>query len=166
MLVDISMAAATSYDPTPAFQDYLAWMLDSFLAAHEQRKKLQADLLLYDSCRKSDRTTFCSIYALLSASRLSVSGTILRKGYTILSILLADLLENIEDLAEQTIQLCLCRSLLSLVFICKGHDSMHRTISLHLVPAIHHALGDEGMRSSLGKDFQVSTLTAMPHIEQ
>jgi serine/threonine-protein kinase ATR len=31
-LVDVSMAAVASYDATPAFQDYVGWLLDSFLA--------------------------------------------------------------------------------------------------------------------------------------
>ena len=165
MLVDISMAAAASYDPTPAYQDYLAWMLDSFLAAHDQRKKLQADPLLYESCRKSDITSFCSIHVLLSASRTSFSDTIVRKGHTILSILCADLIEIVEDLAEQSIQLSICSSLLNLVARCKEHDSMHRAVSLHLVPALQLVLNDERKSSSLGKDFQVTTSTAMPHTE-
>lgn len=158
MLVDISMAAAASFDPTPAYQDYMAWMLDSFLAAHEQRKSLQADPLLYESCRNSDKATFCSLQVILSASRASLSDTILRKGYTILSILCADLLETDEDLAEPMLQLSVCSSLLNLVGICKEHFSMHRAVFLHLVPAVQLALNDESKSSGLDKDFQVTDL--------
>lgn len=162
MLVDISMAAAASYDPTPAYQDYMAWMLDSILAAHEQRKKLQADPSLCESCRKSDMSSLSSLHALLSASRTSLRITILRKGYTILSTLCADLVDNVEDLAEQPIQLSICSSLLNIASICKEHDSMRRAVSLHLVPAIQIALNGDSKRSSVGKDFQVTSLLRCP----
>jgi serine/threonine-protein kinase ATR len=156
MLVDISMAAAASYDPTPAYQDYMAWMLDSFHAAHEQRKKLQADPSLSEACRKSDIASFSSLQALLSTSRMSLRTAIVRKGYTILSNLCADLIENFEDLAEQPIQLSVCSSLLNLATMCREHDFMYRAVSLHLVPAIQDTLNDDSKRSSLGKDFQVN----------
>ena len=163
MLVDISMAAAASYDPTPAYQDYMAWMLDSFLTAHEQRKLLKADAQLYESCRRSDIATFSSLQAILSASKAALSDTILQKGYTILSILCADLLETAEDLAEPTLQLSVCSSILNLVGLCRGHFSMHRVVSLHLVPAIQLALKDGSKSSGLGKDFQVIELLRHSH---
>ena len=156
ILVDISVAAAASYDVAPAFQDYMAWMLESFLATHEQRKRLQDDLSLYETCRKSSLTSFCSLHTLLSTTKAFFSASILRKGCTILSILCTDLIEKTTGLTEHPIQLTLCSSLLNLVAICKEHYSMHRVVSLHLIPAIRLALSDESRSSSLGEDFKVT----------
>lgn len=156
MLVDISMAAAASYDVAPAFQDYMAWMLESFLAAHEQRKRLQDDLSLHETCRKSGITSFCSLHALLSTTKASFSASILRKGYTVLSTLCEDLIDKGGDLTDHMIQPNICSSLLNFVAICKEHYSMHRVVSPHLVPAIQMALRDESRSSSLGKDFKVT----------
>jgi serine/threonine-protein kinase ATR len=165
MLVDISMAAAASYDATPAFQDYMVWMLDSFLLAHEQRKRLRYNPSLYESCRKSDISSFCSIHALLYTTRAALSGTVVRKGYIVLSILCADLIDNAEDLTEQHSKSNICSSFLDLVALCREHDSMRRAVSLHLVPAIQVALRDESKCSSLGKDFQVNCFALTLHYQ-
>ena len=161
MLVDISVAAAASYDPTPAYQDYTVWMMDSLLATHEQSKKLQTETSLSEACRKSDMICFSSIHALLFASRTSLRTTVLRKGYAVLSILCAGLIENVEDLTQQPILLKVCNSLLKLAAICKEHDSVLRAVSLQLVPAIQNNLNDNSKMLSLGGDFQVPKFTLL-----
>lgn len=161
MLVDISMATAASYDATPAFQDYMGWMLESFLTAHEQRKRLQDDPSLYESCRKSEITSLCSLHALLSTTKTAFSASIVRKGYTVLSILCSDFIEKGDNLMDHVIHLNLCSSLLSLVAICKEYYSMRRVVTLHLVPAIQLAFNDESRSSTLGKDFKVNPFIAI-----
>jgi serine/threonine-protein kinase ATR len=161
MLTDISTAAAASYDPTPAYQDYIAWLLDAFFAAHEQRKKVQTDPSFSESCRISDVTSFTSLHGLLSTSKTCLRATILRKGYTILSTLCADLIDTIGDLAEHAIQLNLCSSLLNLAAACKEDDSMKRAVSLRLVPAIQLVLNNGSKPSCVSKDFQVCPIHSL-----
>lgn len=155
LLADVSTAAASSYDPTPAFHDYVAWLLDAFLSAHEQRKKIQNQISLRESCRKSDLACFSSLHTLLTKSKACLRSSILQKGYIILSTLCADLIASIEDIDEQTMQLKVCSCLLNLSAMCQTNDSLKRAVSLALVPSIQSINEDRSRWSGLGKDFQV-----------
>jgi len=159
MLVDISMESASSHDATPAFQDYLAWILESFLTIHELQKRWEKNPTLQEACKKSKILSFCTVHALLSSLRKFLSDSILRKGYALLSILCADLLESSADLTEKSVQINLCSGILNLVAICQEHDSMRRVLSLHLIPAVQSAMADERICSNLGKDFQVCVMS-------
>jgi serine/threonine-protein kinase ATR len=155
ILVDVSMESVTSHDPTPAFQDYLAWMLDSFLMAHDLQKRWKANPILHEACKKSEVMSFCSVHAFLSSLAEFLTESMLRKGYILLSALCADLLESPADLSDKSIHLNLCSSILNLVAVCEKHHSLRRVISLHLLPAIEACLLDEMTCSTLGNDFQV-----------
>ena len=159
MLVDISMEAAASFDATPAFQDYLAWILDSFLEVHELQARWQGSPTLGRSCEKVDSLSFCAVHAILTTLRESLSDNILRKGYVFLSLLCAALLEDTSNVSETPIRLNLCSCLLNLVAICNQHDSMRRAISLHLLPAVQVVLADNSKAMTLGNDFQVPIRT-------
>jgi serine/threonine-protein kinase ATR len=158
MLVDISMESASSHDATPAFQDYLAWILESFLLIHELRKRWEKNPTLQEACKKSKILSFCTVHALLSSLRKFLSDSILRKGYALLSILCADLLECSAELTEKSVQINLCSSILNLVAVCQEHDSMRQLLSLHLIPTMQTAMGDESVCTILGKDFQVGVM--------
>ena len=155
MLVDISLEAASSYDATPAFQDYLAWLLDSFLLTHELQKRLRNNPNLRQSETRLEILSFCALHALLSSLRDSLSPLVLRKGYVLLSILCADLLENPSSLSGKSILLSFCSSLINLTIVCNQHQSVRRVVSLHLVAIVKTALTDEGAIATLGKDFKV-----------
>lgn len=155
MLVDISMESASSYDATAAFQDYLAWIFESFLTAHELQNKWQIDVTLRESCKKSEIMSFCALHALLSSLQEKLSASMLRKGYALLSIFCADLLKTPADLTDKLIQLKICSSVLNLVAVCKDHDSMRRVVLLHLVPAIQTIFQDEVACAALSNDFKV-----------
>jgi len=155
MLVDISIESASSYDATAAFQDYLAWIFESFLMVHELQNKWQVDPTFHEMCKKSEVLSFCAMHALLTSIQGQIYAAMLRKGYTILSILCADLLKSPANLTDSLIRLKVCRSILNLVVICKEHDSMRKSTSLHVVPSIQNILNDSDTRSTLGKDFKV-----------
>ncbi|KAH8588648.1 protein kinase-like protein rad3 [Bisporella sp. PMI_857] len=158
ILGDISMESASSYDATAAFQDYLAWMLESFLMAHEVGKRLKVDTALQDTCKKCELTIFCSMQALISSLRSHLSGSVLRKGCVLISLLCADLLANPESLTE-TIQLKFCSTMLNLVAVCREFDSMCQVLCLHLIPALQLALNHENASTSFGKDFQKAAVS-------
>jgi serine/threonine-protein kinase ATR len=155
MLVDISMESATSYDATPAFQDYLAWMLDSFLVSHDLQRRWRINPQLQESCKKSAVMSFCAVHALMSSLRGFLTDSMLRKGYVLLSILCADLLEHPADISDKLVRSNLCSSIMNLATVCTNDQLMHRVVCLHLVPAIEASLFDEVTRANLGKDFQV-----------
>jgi serine/threonine-protein kinase ATR len=159
MLVDISMAAATSYDATPAFQDYVGWLLDSFLVTHELHKKWRANTSLHPSCSEACVMPFCSVHALLTALRESLPSSLLRKGYTLLSILCADLLEDPTQVSQSSIQLSVCSSIMNLADICRKYDSVRRAVSLHLIPVIRATLsGRNSIISGMGNNLKVGRL--------
>lgn len=158
VLVDVSISAAESYNATPAFRAYLSWMLDSFIFAYELRKRHSGTLAPPKSGSGTEIMFFRSIHALLSKLRSSLWPAILRKGYTILSIICADLLKDWSELSDQPFQLSVCRGLLSMTDICKEHESMRRVMSLHLMPTIQDMLTDEETFSSLESDMRVSRI--------
>ena len=155
MLVDISVESASSYNATAAFQDYLAWLLESFLSTHEMTKRLQSDPTLQEVLEKCWVMSFCSVQALISCLRNQLSGGILRKGHILLSIFCVDLIKIPANLSDDTI-IKLCSSLLSLIRISKEYESMRQVLSLHLGGALLDTLADESACNILGTDFQVS----------
>lgn len=156
MMVDICMESATSHHATPAFQDYLAWLLDSFLVIHGLQKRCQGYPIFSETCNKSEAMALCAVQALLSTLRVSLPETILRKGCEFLSLLIADLLENSSSLSDVSIKYSICSGLLILATACKRHESTRRSLTLHLAPSIRIALSDDCKIPMLGKDFQVS----------
>lgn len=157
MLVDITMEAATSQRATPAFQDYLIWMLDSFLLVHETQRRWQANHMLFGSSKQSSILSIGAVQALLSSLGTSLSATVIRKGSILMSILCADFLEDMQHLNEQhpsQVQ-TLCSTLLNLASVCWQYYSVSREVSLHLVPKLQTLLNDEEDRSFLNKDLRV-----------
>jgi serine/threonine-protein kinase ATR len=161
ILVDTSVEAVSSFDATPAFQDYIAWILDSFPSVHELQKRWQANPQLQQSCIDSCLPSFRAVELLLSSVGEELSPTVLRKGYLLFSILCSDLLGMPDALQETSNQFHICRGVLSLVAICKRHDSMRGAVALHLLPAITTTILDENARKKLGKDFQVRNPATM-----
>jgi serine/threonine-protein kinase ATR len=155
MLVDICMESATSHHATPAFQDYLAWLLDSFRVAHEHQRRWQANFNFSEPCKQSEIMAFCAVQALLSTLHASLPETILRKGCELLSFLLVDLLERPSSLSEKSINYSICNSLLTLAAVCKHHESTRRALTLGLAPSVCDSLDDDRATRRLGKDFQV-----------
>ncbi len=156
MLVDISMVSAASYDATPAFQDYLAWLLDSFCFTHELCKRWQTNSILYEACLESDLTSFCAVHALSTSLRTSLSPPLTQKLYSLLSVLCVDALENSARLSETPIRFVICSSILNLAAICKENSQLRRTVSLKLVPVVQAALANTQRDMHLDKDFEVS----------
>lgn len=140
ILVDVSMAAAASYDATPAFQDYVGWLLDSFLVSYELHKKWRANTSLNQSCSDACLLPFCSVHALVTSFRDSLSPPLLRKGYTSLSTFCIDLLLDPTQLSEKSIQINFCSSIINLAAGCRRYDSVRRAVSLYLLPVIHATL--------------------------
>ena len=155
MLVDISMESATSYDAAPAFQDYLAWILDSLLVSHELQKRWRTSPQLQESCKKSSIMSFCTVFALVSSLRDFLTKPMLRKSYILLSVLCADLLEAPANMSETPLRSTICSSILNLATICAKDQVLQRAVCLHLVPAIEVCLADEVTRASMDKDLQV-----------
>lgn len=154
ILVDTCLEAAYTFDPTPAFQDYLAWILDSFVSMHELQKRWQANPQLQQSCIDSCTPSFRALELLLSSIEQDVSEIVLRKGYLLFSVLCTDLLSGTTVLQQD--EFPICRGILSLVCICKQNEYLRRAVSLYLLPAITACLLNEDAGKMLGKDFQVS----------
>ena len=155
-LVDVSMAASASCDATPAFQDYVGWLLDSFLVTHDLHKKWRTTPSLHPTCSEACAMPFCSVHALLNALGDFISPPLLRKGYTLLSIFCTDLLEDPTQMTERSVQTSLCSSIMNLAPVCRKYDSVRRSVSIHLLPVIRVSLtGENTIIGSLGNDLEV-----------
>ncbi|TVY82181.1 Protein kinase rad3 [Lachnellula suecica] len=154
ILVEVSVDAALSFDATPAFQDYVAWILDAFLAMHELQKRWQSNPSFRQSCLDSCVPSLCAVEQIMFTVREQTSVNILRKGYIIFSILCADLLGEPAALQENPDIFPVYRGLLSLVNVCKQHESMRGAVTLHLLPAMAASLVSEDSRQKFGTDFQ------------
>ncbi|PBP17844.1 phosphatidylinositol 3 [Diplocarpon rosae] len=160
LLVTISKTATASYDATPAFRDYLAWLLDSFLRVLDVRKRWKTNIALYESCTMLNTDFLCSLDDLLSSLRRCICPVNLRKGYTVLSIICAEVLSGRTDFSEESIGTILCTAVLNISVMCRQYYSMCRVASLHLIPAIQNVLANEVHCRALGKDFK-ATSTAL-----
>lgn len=155
VLVDISTEAARSYDATSAFQDYLAWMLDSILNVHELHKRRRENLQLPQFSNQLEELSFCTVHALLGAMKHFMSPIVLHKAYVLLAVLCTDLISRPNELSDDSIRVTLCSALLSLSDICRDDESMHRLVSFHVASSIVAALESETACMVLGDDFKV-----------
>ncbi|EDN95718.1 hypothetical protein SS1G_11597 [Sclerotinia sclerotiorum 1980 UF-70] len=126
ILVKVSIQAASFQDATPAFQDYLAWMLDSFHSTWELHKVWISPGLLQDN-EVPTVALFCALHALLSSIQTSLSESLLRKGYAYLAIIGADLITTPSNIIDKDVNLVFCQALLHLANICREYDSICRT---------------------------------------
>lgn len=154
MLIDISTAAASLYDATPAFEDYVVWMLDSFLSANDLQKRCRKYPEHDQQLENLTMMSFSALQALLLSLREYLPGPLLRRGYTVLSILLTDILENSAELLEKCKPLSICSAVLNLANCCNQHDAMRRLMSRRLIPVIRTFLETPDCLS-LGNDFKV-----------
>ncbi|TAQ86632.1 hypothetical protein B7494_g5044 [Chlorociboria aeruginascens] len=158
MLVDISMEAALSYDATRAFQDYIAWMLDSFMSIHEIRKIWQSTSLS-EATANSELSSLCAIHALLSTLRTFLSNSLVSKGFIFLVIIYSDLLEDPQRFFEEPMRVVICSIMLNLSSVAQQHEPVCRAICLYLVPRIQVILKNGGANDQFGIDFQKASKT-------
>lgn len=164
VLVDISTEAVISYDATSAFQDYLAWMLDSILSVHELHKRRRETPQLPQFNNQLEELLFCTVHALIGSLKGFMSQIILHKSYVLLAILCADILAQPTELSGDSIRVTLCSSLIILSIVCRDEDYMCRLVSLQVTTAITIALENESICSVLGDDFKVCCPTFCPFI--
>ncbi|KAH6705183.1 protein kinase-like protein rad3 [Leptodontidium sp. MPI-SDFR-AT-0119] len=154
ILARASEETAMSFDAATTFQSHLTWLLDSFLLLHEIRKRWAANLALHESCMRTEGLFLGSINSLLSSLRPFVWSFLLRKGYAVLSIICAAILEDPSQLSEESQQV-VCSALLNITAMCKEYGSMRQVVSLNLLAcvALRQACGDN---ASPQKDGMVS----------
>ncbi|CAG8977250.1 hypothetical protein HYALB_00009347 [Hymenoscyphus albidus] len=157
MLVDVSVESASTWDATPAFQDYVAWVLDSFAIVHDIRKRWESNPRLRECSESSAETILHALHSLISSLKSSLSDSVLRKGYLILTTFCAEILETPYNISGESSLLCLCRCLLNIALASRKHDSIQRAVSIHLFPTIRFCFDDQDILLKLGNDFQKAT---------
>ncbi|KAI9640177.1 serine/threonine-protein kinase M1 [Ciborinia camelliae] len=150
----VSIQAASFQDATPAFQDYLAWMFDSFHSSYELQKVWISPGMLNQDHEVPTIALFCSLHALLSSIQKSISESLIRKGYVYLALIGADIITTPSNVIDKDLNLIFCQALLDLANICRKDDSTCRTIRLSLLPKLQTVLDDEDASIMVGKDFQ------------
>ncbi|ESZ94262.1 hypothetical protein SBOR_5330 [Sclerotinia borealis F-4128] len=154
ILVKVSIQAASFHDATTAFQDYLAWMLDSFYSSYELQKVWISPGTLHQDYEVPKISLFCALHALLTSTQKSVSESLVRKGYAYLALISADIIRDSSYVTDRDVNLVFCQALLDLAKICRKYDSNCRTVRLCLLPKLRTVLDDKDACSIAGKDFQ------------
>jgi serine/threonine-protein kinase ATR len=154
LLIEISIRAVSSNRASPAFQDYISWMLDSYISTHGLEKRWCTDPKVHHQI--SIGWSFVGIKQILSSFRDFIPPSISRKGYVSLSVLCVDLLSDMEEISDPSLQLNLSSAILNMAFMCKKSDSIRKTISVILLPILQDVSSNENASLLLGKDFVVS----------
>ncbi|KAJ8069456.1 hypothetical protein OCU04_003110 [Sclerotinia nivalis] len=154
ILVKVSIQAASFQDATPAFQDYLAWMLDSFHSTYELQEVWISPGLFSEVHEVPTIALFCALHALLSSIQTSLSESLLRKGYAYLALIGADLIITPSNIIDKDVNLVFCQALLHLANICREHDSTCRTVRSFFLPKLRTVIDDEEASIIVGNDFQ------------
>ncbi|RAL58649.1 hypothetical protein DID88_003013 [Monilinia fructigena] len=154
ILVKVSIQAASIQDATPAFQDYLAWIIDSFYSSYELQNIWKSSVSLSQDHEAPNFALFRALHSLLSSIGPSLSESLIRKGYGYLAIFGADVITSPSNVANKDINLILCQGLLNLANICRKYESTCRIVRLILIPKLRTLLADEDASTIVGKDFQ------------
>lgn len=124
---------------TTIFQDYLVWLLDSFVEAQELFRILMIMTNSPDNDSIIDCLVLNSTQVLVSNTQGTISPIILRKGYSILTLTCAKILEKTVDFSEK-MQKNLTQAFLDLDNFCRENDSIRRLTTIHLVPILNHSM--------------------------
>lgn len=153
ILLRISTKTILSHKATPAFQDYVSWMLDSFISTSELEKRWCP--VPGAQNQKSIGWSLSAVNTLLSMLRDFLSPSVLRKGYMALSVLCTDLLGYADELSDDSLQLALNGAILNLASICMQYDSVRRKICISMLPLLQNVSCGENTSLILGRDFLV-----------
>lgn len=156
ILLGISAEAVLLHRATPAFSDYIGWMLDSFISLDElERRRLSISTIQNQTATVG--WAFCAVKTLLSSLQEFISPAILQKGYISLAGLCVDLFAKLEDLSDLSFQYTLNSGILNLASICGQEDTVKRRVLAQLVPLIQEAVTRESIQTAMGNDFLVSS---------
>ncbi|POS87854.1 hypothetical protein EPUL_000219 [Erysiphe pulchra] len=133
------------------FQDYLVWLLDSFVEAQDLFKILLTVTNSSDIDSNIDYLVLNSTQALLSNTQGTATPNILRKGYSILSLICARILERTLELSEK-IQENFTQAFLDLEHFCRKNDNVRRITTIHLVPILYDSIS----KSVLSPEFKTA----------
>ncbi|KAF7872002.1 uncharacterized protein EAF02_009107 [Botrytis sinoallii] len=161
ILAKVSIQTASFQDATPAFQDYLAWLFDSFHASYELQKVWISSGNSAQDCESPAISLFCGLQALLSSFQNLLPETLVRKGYAYLTTIGADIIVNPSNISDKDVNLAFCRTLLYLANICKNYDSTCRIVRFSLLPKLRTVLDDEDASIMVGNDFQNAAATLL-----
>jgi serine/threonine-protein kinase ATR len=136
ILSHVISVTAVSYDATPAFQGYLAWILDSMVALHEVEKTYSS----FNSSQYSDFESCAmaidSVHSILTSLDGVLSNTVKRKGCWVLVDLCATLIEYPNAMSGDTDQNNICQIILDLAVFCAGCDRITQSVRTRLLPGL------------------------------
>lgn len=144
---------------TPNFLDHLVWLLDSIVEAFELQRIRQTTYPIYDAEYSPEELFFSAIQILLSNLRGFIIPIISSKGYSLFSLMCADILETRQKLSEK-MQNSLAQAFHDLVPVCEDYDTVCRITTNHLIPVLKEVLNDSNANMVLSFDFKVSNFTA------
>jgi hypothetical protein len=136
LLVDVSSSAAGTYEATPFFQGYLAWILDSFLLLREVERAWGPSSAAQQSAVETRILSVRAVHSLLMSMGRLLPTTLKCKGYSVLARLCRELCDYPDALSETSVEITFCTTLLDLAANCVNEEPVAQAVRFQLLPAL------------------------------
>ncbi|SZF04158.1 unnamed protein product [Blumeria hordei] len=153
ILVDISIEVSSPCDATLTFQDYLAWLLDYLIKAHELLKKWCEVPTLLEPCHNHDELLLQTTFLIVSAPEKLIFPKVARKGFSVLLIICVEILEKSGKLS-QTSQQNLARLFLRLASNCGENGLSHKVTYSRLISKLQGILLEDSINVNFSPIFK------------
>ncbi|KHJ35348.1 putative protein kinase rad3 [Erysiphe necator] len=139
MLTTFMEDSSQPLSPNLIFQDYFVWLLDSIFEAQDILQMLPTVTHSLDIDKNIDYLLLKSMQILLSNSQGIRFPIILRKGYSMLSLICAKILERRKEYSEE-MQKNFSEAFHDLELFCRKNETVRRITATHLVPILNNSL--------------------------
>lgn len=136
LLVGVSSSAAGTYEATPFFQGYLAWILDGFLLLREVERAWGLSSAAQQSDIETCILSVRAVHSLLIFTDTLLPTTLKCKGYSVLARLCTELCDYPDALSETSVEITFCTTLLDLAANCVHHEPVAQAVRSQLLPAL------------------------------
>ncbi len=136
LLVDVSSSAACTYEATPFFQGYLAWILDGFVLLREAERAWGPSSIAQQSAIDTCIMSIRGVHSLLLSMGRLLPTTLKCKGYSVLARLCTELCDYPDALSEISVEVVFCATLLDLAANCVHHEPVAQAVRFQLLPAL------------------------------
>jgi serine/threonine-protein kinase ATR len=157
LLVDVSSSAADTYEATPFFQGYLAWILDGFLLLREVERAWGPSFAIHRSAAETCILSVRAVQSLLLSMGRLLPTTLKCKGYSVLARLCTELCEYPDVLSETSVEIIFCTTLLDLAANSVHHEPIAQAVRFQLLPALQDYQDSQSESGSQNPDTIVCT---------
>jgi hypothetical protein len=157
LLVHVSSSAAGTYEATPLFKGYLAWILDGFLLLREVERAWALSSAAQQSAIETCILSVRAVHSLLISMAGLLPTSLTCKGYSVLARLCTELCDYPDALSETLAEVAFCTTLLDLAANCVHHEPVAQAVRFQLLPALQDYQDSQPQSESQSSDTIVCT---------